>query len=149
MQKNTLFLAVLLTGTTISAVLGMTQVYSNGNGHCEHCSTTHQYDNTVTYNKHTAAGPAGTYYTQGRVVTTTSTGADATRPVAISSVAHDSTTSNNNQVIYEGSGNQTNFAHLSFIPLLYPYHPPTLYIPFIFGTMIKICLSIIQPEHLH
>lgn len=112
LQKNTLFLAVLLTGT-VSVILGMQiQVYQKGNADCEHC-TTHQYDNTVTYNKHTS-GPSGTtYYTEQRVVTTGGGGASGS-PATISSAAYDSSVgSNNNQVIYEGTGNQTNFARIS------------------------------------
>lgn len=128
LQKNTIFLAVLLAGTTISTVLGM----QAGSGYCEHCDT-HQYGNTVTYNKH-GTGPTGTYYTEQRVVTSTS---DAGRPVSISSVAHEST-SNNNHVTYEGTGNQTNFAQN--LSTLFSACLPT--VPFsTFGTIIKILFT--------
>lgn len=108
-------------------------MYQKGNADCEHC-TTHQYDNTVTYNKHTS-GPSGTtYYTEQRVVTTGGGGSPAT----ISSAAYDSSVgSNNNQVIYEGTGNQTNFARISVTASSVLPHPSAR-----FGTIIEICLSI-------
>lgn len=136
LQKNTFILAVLLTGTTLSAVLGMqTQVYRNG-VLCEQCSTgTHQYDNTVTYNKHSTS-PGTTYYTEQRVVTS-SNGA----PVSTSSdyISTGTTTSNHNtQVTYEGSGNK-------LILHTFPQPPPPHLLSLIFGTIliIEICLSII------
>lgn len=101
------------------SVLGMqTQVY--GNVECDHCST-HQYDNTVTYNKHTA-GPGGAIYTEQRVVTTGSGGGGVPASSTITTT-YGGGSSANNQVIYEGSGNRTNFApnqHIFYFPSYQP-----------------------------
>lgn len=146
-RPTTLLLAVLLTGT-LSSVLGMqTQVYQNGNGaHCEHCSTAHQYDNTVTYNKHSTGSPGTTYYTTEQRVVTSTNGAG--RPVVTTTSSDYSTsgsntgTSLNNQVAYEGSGNQTNSAHLPLSSSVVLCPPAPLGTPRIIITTTEICLSI-------